>query len=222
MVDLAQCLLLATLFLLWHSSLQVGLLHYPQSNVPEVLQDKTSGTYLPTAIDFVRPQDLPPYDHIPHVGASEIEPVLDDMGNRIRGEFYVLSDNGYGTSDNSADYALNLHHLRIRKPFSYRHGEHTAAVYTPVSNLKTVVLHDPHGYIHWKSAVTGEVLDIQVEYNTPKDWTEGDNDFVFYRTLTGRDFDPEGLALINETCAMVGDEFMPSLFMINPKTGMLG
>ena len=198
---------------------QVGLLHYPQSNIPDVLQKKTSGTYLPKAIDFVRAEDLPPYDHIPHVGTSELEPVLDDMKRRVRGEFYSLSDNGYGRSDNSADYALNLHHLQIRKSFSYRHGEHLAPIYTPVNNLKTVVLHDPHGYIHWKNEKTGEILDIQVEYQTPNDWTTGDNDFVFYRALTGRDFDPEGLAVISENCAMVADEFMPSIFMINPKTG---
>lgn len=185
-----------------------------------MLRDKTSGTYLPTEIDFVRPQDLPPYDHIPLVGSSEIEPVLDEKKQRVRGEFYVLSDNGYGRPDNSADYALNLQHLRIRKPFSYRHGEHTAEVYTAVTNLKTVVLHDPHQYIHWKNPLTGETIDIQVEYHAPDDWTQGDNDFVFYRTLTGRDFDPEGLAVISQTCAMVADEFMPSLFMINPKTGM--
>jgi hypothetical protein len=41
------------------------------------------------------------------------------------------------------------------------------------------------------------------------------------RVLTGRDFDPEGLAVINQTCAMVGEEFMPSVFMVNPSTGVV-
>ena len=39
--------------------------------------------------------------------------------------------------------------------------------------------------------------------------------------MTGRDFDVEGLAVINQTCAIVGDELMPALFMVNPKTGVV-
>lgn len=189
--------------------------------MPEILQGKTSGTYLPTAIDFVRAQDLPPYDHIPAVGSSGLEPVLDADGRPIRGEFYSLADNGYGRSELSADYALHLQHLRISKSFSYRHGEHLAPVYTPVEEIQTVILHDPHGFVFWKNQMTGELLDIQVEYAVPDDWTEGDNNFQFFRALTGRDLDPEGLAVISETCALIGEEFGPSIFTINPKTGVV-
>jgi len=39
--------------------------------------------------------------------------------------------------------------------------------------------------------------------------------------LTGRDFDVEGLAVINQTCAVVGEELMPALFMVNPMTGVV-
>lgn len=55
-------------------------------------------------------------------------------------------------------------------------------------------------------------------YGTPDstwdDWKE-------LRVLTGRDIDPEGLAVINQQCAILGDEMMPALLMVNPKTGVV-
>ena len=47
---------------------------------------------------------------------------------------------------------------------------------------------------------------------------------IKYKTkgvLTGRDFDPEGLAVINQNCALLGDELMPAIFMVNPTTGVV-
>lgn len=41
------------------------------------------------------------------------------------------------------------------------------------------------------------------------------------RVLTGRDFDVEGLAVINETFAIVGDELIPGIFAVNPSTGVV-
>jgi hypothetical protein len=59
---------------------------------------------------------------------------------------------------------------------------------------------------------------LQVTYKIPDETWE---DWRDLRVLTGRDFDPEGLAVINQTCAMVGEEFMPSVFMVNPSTGVV-
>jgi hypothetical protein len=41
------------------------------------------------------------------------------------------------------------------------------------------------------------------------------------RVLTGRDFDTEGLAVINQQCAILGDELMPALIGVNPLTGVI-
>ena len=41
------------------------------------------------------------------------------------------------------------------------------------------------------------------------------------RVLTGGDFDVEGLAFINQECAVIGDELMPAIIMVNPKTGVI-
>lgn len=47
------------------------------------------------------------------------------------------------------------------------------------------------------------------------------DDYKKLRVVTGRDFDVEGLAVLNQTCAVVGDELMPALFMVNPMTGVI-
>jgi hypothetical protein len=41
------------------------------------------------------------------------------------------------------------------------------------------------------------------------------------RVLTGRDFDVEGMAVINQQCAILGDELMPALIGVNPLTGVI-
>lgn len=126
--------------------------------------------------------------------------------------FYLLS-NGFGSSDNSADYPLNIQHLKIQKPFTYRHAETTFEKYTPVTNLGTALIHDPEGYIKWENGA-----DIQVAYAVPDEtW----DDYKSLRVLTGRDFDPEGLAVINQNCAVLGDEMMPAIFMVNPTSGVV-
>lgn len=57
-----------------------------------------------------------------------------------------------------------------------------------------------------------------VAYQIPDSTWE---DYRDLRVLTGRDFDVEGLAVLNQTCAVVGDELMPAIFMVNPKTGVV-
>lgn len=205
-------------------------MHYPNDVIPEILSDHTSGTYLGEGLGA-------PYDYIPRsvspfgvyllsitvvnvtfylptnsVGFSDIEPFYAD-GEKVIGQFFCLSDNGYGGSTNSADYALNIVHMKIQKPFTYRHGESTFERYTETENLGTALIHDPNGLIQWENGA-----DIQVTYNVPDStW----DDYVDLRVLTGRDFDVEGLAVINETFAILGDELIPGIFAVNPTTGVV-
>lgn len=90
------------------------------------------------------------------------------------------------TWSNSADYALNIQHLKVQKPFTFRHAETTFEKYTEAENLGTALLHDPDGYIKWENGA-----DLQVTYAVPDaTW----DDYKAKRVLTGRDFDVEGLA----------------------------
>ena len=182
-------------------------MNYPNDYIPDILDGVTSGTY-----DISGVEDGP-WDYIPSVGFSDIEFYKDEEGNPVLGEFFCLSDNGYGSSDNSPDYALNIVHMKIQKPFTFRHGESTFETYTETENLNTVVIHDPHKFIKWENGA-----DIQVEYKVPDNtW----NEFKEMRVLTGRDFDVEGLAVLNKDCAIIGDELMPAIFAVNPSTGVV-
>lgn len=184
----------------------VGLLNYPNDDIPEILQGHTSGTAVDASLGA-------PWDYIPSVGFSDIEPYLDAEGNAVLGEFLCLSDNGYGSSSNSADYALNIVHMKIQKPFTFLHGESTFEKYTPTENLNTILIHDPNELIKWENGA-----DIQVTYGTPDDtWA----DYVELRVLTGRDFDVEGMAVISQDLAIVGDELMPAIFAINTTSGVV-
>jgi hypothetical protein len=185
----------------------VGLLNYPNSFVPPILASHTSGTYGITGVVNG------PFTYIPSVGFSDIEFFKNAAGVPVLGQFLCLSDNGYGTSANSADYALNMVHMRISKPFTYRHGESTFERYTQTTNLNTILLSDPNNRIKWENGA-----DIQVTYKIPDaTW----NDYKANRVLTGRDFDVEGLAVVNSKCAIVGEELMPAIFAIDPSTGFV-
>jgi hypothetical protein len=41
------------------------------------------------------------------------------------------------------------------------------------------------------------------------------------RVLTGRDFDPEGLAVLNKNCAIMGDEIVLGVVAFDPETGII-
>lgn len=82
-----------------------------------------------------------------------------------------------------------------------------------MTNLGTALIHDPDNFIKWENGA-----DIQVTYAVPDDtW----DNYKSLRVLTGRDLDPEGLAVINQNCAVVGDELMPAILMVNPTTGVV-
>jgi hypothetical protein len=84
-------------------------LNYPNSDIPDILKGHTSGTKV---TDPISPG---PYNYIPSVGFSDIEFYYDANGKIVKGEYYCLSDNGFGSSSNSADYALNIVHMKIQK-----------------------------------------------------------------------------------------------------------
>lgn len=76
-----------------------------------------------------------------------------------------------------------------------------------------MLIHDPNGFIQWENGA-----DIQVAYKTPDStW----DDYKELRVLTGRDFDVEGLAVLNSECAVIGDELIPGIFSLNPSTGVV-
>jgi len=196
----------------------VGLLHYPNSHISEVFKNHTSGTYIKkanTTENWVSDINVP-YSYVPNVGFSDIEFYYDAEGTKVLGEFFSLTDNGFGSSENSADYPLNIAHMRIQKPFAYGHGgagigDKAFDAYTLAENKGTVLIRDPNNLIRWENEA-----DIQVTYKTPDDtW----DDYKTKRVLTGRDIDPEGLAVINQTCAVMGEELMASIMTINPSTG---
>lgn len=190
----------------------VGLLNYPNADIPDVFRNHTSGTYFSNGPyeNWISDPNAP-YSNIPNVGYSDIEFYYDGKGNVVLGEFFCMSDNGYGSSANSGDYPLNIAHMRIQTPFAYGHGGSNFEPYTTAENLKTVLLHDPNELIKWENGA-----DIQVTYKVPDDtW----DDYVEKRVLTGRDVDPEGLAVINQTCAVIGEELMTSIIAVNPSTG---
>jgi hypothetical protein len=178
----------------------VGLLNFPNAFIPPVLANHTSGmakrsnVTCTTATTGTRSSNDPwcdmefgPWSYVPSVGFSDIEPRMDATGNRITGEFICTTDNGFGNSANSWDYPLHLHHMRIQKPFTFRHGGSTFPTYTETTSLGVVLLKDPNNLVRWENGA-----DIQVTYAIPDaTW----NDWRSMRVLTGRDFDIEGLAV---------------------------
>ena len=40
-----------------------------------------------------------PFTSVPGVGFSDMEFYYDDDGNKVKGEFFCLTDNGFGTSE---------------------------------------------------------------------------------------------------------------------------
>lgn len=98
------------------------------------------------------------------------------------GTFLALSDNGYGSIENSADYNLRIY--RIRPQF-----ETAAGGSGTVEVLGLIELSDPDRQV--KFAIT--------------------NDFTSRRVLTGADFDLESLRRASDGTLWFGDEFGPFL-----------
>ncbi|KAL7525917.1 hypothetical protein ACHAWF_001564, partial [Thalassiosira exigua] len=208
----------------------VGLLNLPNANIPDIFRNHTTGTYIEQGEydNWVAHPDVP-FSDVPFVGFSDIEPFYVEEGQVVApgepiggtdgmaggtmalGKFFCLSDNGYGSAANSADYPLNIARVKLERPFAFGHGGSQFDRYVEAELLGAAYLRDPHNFIKWENGA-----DIQVAYKVPDDtWA----DLVADRVLTGRDFDPEGLAVLSNDCAVIGDELMASIFNANPTTG---
>ena len=128
--------------------------------------------------------------------------------------FWVLSSGGYGFSFNSQDYALHLITMLIQVPFTFRAGGFSFPnrFFGPTTAINTLMLTDPEGFIRWENGA-----DIEVAYRIPDlSWISFKKD----RVLTGRDFQPLGLAVLgNDKCGIISDGWQPSIFGIVPKLG---
>lgn len=102
------------------------------------------------------------------------------------GTYLAMSDNGFGSQDNSADYLLRLYQMGV----DYRTAQGGSG---QVEVLSYVQLRDPNGLIPF---------DI-VHENTQD------------RLLTGQDFDPESMQRDANGDIWIGDEFGPYLLHFN-------
>ncbi len=98
------------------------------------------------------------------------------------GNYWMLSDNGFGTKYNSADYLLRLHNITLNAKIA------TGGAGTVTVN-SFIGLRDPDKKIPF----------IIVNENTTE------------RLLTGFDFDPESFILAQDGTIWIGDEFGPYL-----------
>ncbi|WP_108867229.1 esterase-like activity of phytase family protein [Aquimarina aquimarini] len=143
----------------------------------------TSGQYISHGL--INQQPVPFYNKQPIQGFSSI------LDNKDR-TFTVLSDNGFGTIENSADY-----HLRL---------------YTIKPNFKNIV--------GWDKG-TIEVIDY-IELRDPKKLIPFaiTNHFSESRILTGADFDIESIQRDSNGDYWIGDEFGPFILHFD-KNGIL-
>ncbi len=98
------------------------------------------------------------------------------------GNYWMLSDNGFGTKYNSVDYLLRLHNVSLAAK-TVGGGAGTVAV----NNF--IQLRDPDKKVPF----------IIVNENTPE------------RLLTGFDFDPESFVIAQDGTLWIGEEFGPYL-----------
>lgn len=102
--------------------------------------------------------------------------------NNGDGTFLVMSDNGFGSMENSADYNLRVY--RIKPDFETRRGGSGA-----IEVIDFIELHDPEGHVPF--TITNELAQRRV--------------------LTGADFDIEAMQKAPDGTLWFGDEFGPFL-----------
>lgn len=143
----------------------------------------TSGQYINQGL--INQQPVPFYNKQPIQGFSAI------LNNYDR-TFTVLSDNGFGSIENSSDYNLRLY--RIKPNFKSIIGWGNGSI----DILSYIELRDPNGLIPF--AIT--------------------NHFSDSRVLTGADFDIESIQRTSNGEYWIGDEFGPFLLHFD-KNGVL-
>ena len=134
----------------------------------------TSGLYIGDGP--INDQNLPFIDQQPIQGFSAVL-------NNFNGTFTAMSDNGFGSIENSADYNLRLYIIKPRFETIFGIGTGTIQV------LNFIELKDPNKRIPF--AIT--------------------NHFSTDRILTGADFDIESIQRTQNGDYWIGDEFGPFL-----------
>ncbi len=117
------------------------------------------------------------------------------------GSFLVLSDNGFGSKANSADFLLSLHRITPETDAADGEGETSYD-----ETLFTVS--DPDRLVPWpiwRDGACAGAASLPAGYACPAP----------DRQLTGWDFDPESLQVADDGTLWVGEEFGPYLLHLN-------
>jgi hypothetical protein len=115
------------------------------------------------------------------------------------GSFLVLSDNGFGSKANSADFLLSLHRITPGTGSSADETTYDETLFT---------FSDPDRLIPWTTWRDGGCASAA---SLPSGYTCPAPD----RRLTGWDFDPESLQVAPDGTYWVGEEFGPFLLHLN-------
>ena len=152
------------------------LVSFGKLDVETYAEGPESGTFIRGANGI-----YPPYKGQPVQGFSAALKNPD-------GTYLVMSDNGFGAQDNSADYLLRLHHIAV----NYKKQ---SSAKDDVQHLSYIQLSDPQ-----------HLIPFQIIHEA----TEA-------RLLTGADFDPESMQRTANGDIWIGDEFGPYLLHFNSK-----
>ncbi|MGF1633710.1 MAG: esterase-like activity of phytase family protein [Phycisphaerae bacterium] len=154
----------------------------------------------------------PPFNSQPVQGFSSI------IRGDAPGEFLALSDNGYGSRKNSADYLLRVY--RVRPDFKTADGGTGKGTGTGTGKGTGEViwevaftLSDPNRQIPWPIVADGETYpdsDVPV----PDEVREK-------RLLTGADLDLESFVRLPDGTFWIGDEFGPFLVHVDGQGRLL-
>jgi hypothetical protein len=146
----------------------------------------------PTSGQFIAPTNgrVPPFeDKQPVQGVSSVLRTRD-------GDFWVMSDNGFGAKDNSADYVLRMY--RISPQFRTRRGGSGR-----IRIKDFITLRDPRHKINFPIVADGDLY--------PNSTIPVDPEIRRRRLLTGGDFDIESVRQAKDGTLWFGDEFGPFL-----------
>ncbi len=130
------------------------------------------------------------------------------------GEWWALTDNGYGTRANSADAELWINKV---KPSFAPQGDGSVVVTGGFG------LSDPNYHVPWKiicDPTKGTSLPDFDFNKLPSDTPALCGDSA-NRKLTGFDFDPESLQIASDGTIWIGEEFGPYLLHVNTKGELL-
>ncbi len=137
------------------------------------------------------------------VPISDKQPIqgFSDLAIHPQGGLWALSDNGFGSRENSPDYVLVLYHLRP----DFENGIITVQDLVELSDprhLAGFALVADHSFYPG----TDDSVDARIKTR---------------RLLTGADFDPEGLVARPDGSFWLGDEFGPFLLHVNTRGELL-